>query len=183
MREKWTQTVTGSLVFLYTCRLLRPHNCVIQVACQSCERSSQAHVDVGLIYIVEGETKTAQPKWNVWIVRSRQKGLCHTGSSVPSISPQRALPYPVCSANFGGWFGWSALWLCFCGHILNPLKQVTLMHTRDNVEAGQCRREIGWWPGCAVHHSKIKVSHLLQCLSSGARKDILCKRKYIVYVK
>lgn len=113
MREKWTQTVIGSLVFLYTCWLLRPHNCVIQVACQSCERSSQAHVDVGLIYIVEGETKTAQPKWNVWIVVCCQKGPCHTGSTVPSLSPQKALPYSVCSANFGGLLGWSALWLYF----------------------------------------------------------------------
>lgn len=103
MREKWTQTVIGSLVSLYTCRLLRPHNCVIQVACQSCERSSQAHVDVGLMYIVERETKTAQAKWNARIVLGLQKGLCHTGPTVPSFSsPQRALPCSVCSANFGG---------------------------------------------------------------------------------
>lgn len=113
MREKWTQTVAGSLIFLYTYRLLRPHNCVIQVACQSCERSSQPLVDVGLIYIVEGETKTAQPKWNIWIVLSCQKGLCHTGHSVPILFPQRSQPYSVCSANFGGMVGWSALWLCF----------------------------------------------------------------------
>ena len=80
MREKWTQAVIGSLVFLYTCRLLWPHNCVIQVACQSCERSSQAHVDAGLIYIVAGETKTAQPKWNVWIVLSH---WIHCAKSIP----------------------------------------------------------------------------------------------------
>lgn len=105
MREKWTQTVIGSLVSLYTCRLLRPHNCVIQVACQSCERSSQAHVDVGLMYIVERETKTAQAKWNAGIVLGLQKGLCHTGPTVPSFfpSPPRGFYlYSVCSANFGG---------------------------------------------------------------------------------
>lgn len=123
MREKWTQTVIGSLVSLYTCRLLRPHNCVIQVACQSCERSSQAHVDVGLMYIVERETKTAQPKWNARIVLGLQKGLCHTGPTVPSFSsPQRALPCSVCSANFGGCLR-SLSPLCGCGfygHISNP---------------------------------------------------------------
>lgn len=45
--------------------------------------------------------KTAQPKWNVWIVLSCQKGLCHTGSTVPSLSPQRDLPCFVYTANFG----------------------------------------------------------------------------------
>lgn len=63
---------------------------MIQVACQSCERSSQAHVDVGLIYIVEGETKTAQPKWNVWIVLSCS-GASVTLDPVCQVYPPRGL--------------------------------------------------------------------------------------------
>lgn len=165
MREKWTQTVIGSLVFLYTCRLLRPHNCVIQVACQSCERSSQAHVDVGLIYIVEGETKTAQPKWNIWIVLSCQKGLCHTGSSVPSLSPQRALPYSVCSANFGGLAGWSALWLCFMVTFKSPQTGYTSYFPRDNLETGtQHRREMCWWRGYTAQQNKMNACLTCCCV-------------------
>lgn len=80
-----------------------PHNCVIQVACQSCERSSQAHVDVGLIYIVEGETKTAQAKWNVWIVRScRGASVALCARFIPLEGSTLTL---VCSANFGGLLG------------------------------------------------------------------------------
>lgn len=58
---------------------------------------------VCVVFVMEGG-KTAPPKWNVWIVLSCQKGLCHTGSTVPSLSPQRDLPYSVCAANFGGLF-------------------------------------------------------------------------------
>ena len=51
-REKWTQTVIGSLFFLYTCRLCQLYNCVIQVVHQPYERSSRA---------VAGGMKTVQP--------------------------------------------------------------------------------------------------------------------------
>lgn len=68
MREKWTQTVTGSLGFLYTCRrLLQPYNCENQVARQTCERSLQAYVGVGPICPpgIDGVSKSPLSTTNV----------------------------------------------------------------------------------------------------------------------
>lgn len=46
-----TRQLLDPRFLLHTCRLLQPHNCVIQVACQSCKRSSQAYVGARFIYM------------------------------------------------------------------------------------------------------------------------------------
>lgn len=103
---------------------------MIQVACQSCERSSQAHVDVGLMYIVERETKTAQPKWNAGIVLGLAEGpLSHWTHCAKFLFPPEGSTFTLfAQLILEAAFGRPALWLWLLRSHFNPRpKQVALV--------------------------------------------------------
>lgn len=82
--------------------------------------------------------------------------------------------------------------ICFMavlyGHILNPPQTgyTCLFPVTTSTRGGAGGRPVD---GVDVLCSKLKfkknllqdMSHLLQCLSSGASDDISCKRKHVVY--
>lgn len=73
------------------------------------------------------------------------------------------------------------------GHILNPLKQVTLRIRYENLDTRACdgvqEGDLSMTWICSVYINKFlqDMSHLLECLSSGASDDISCGRKHSVY--